>query len=357
MKIVIFTPGLITGGAEIMSMRLAVKLKELNNDVEVICLDGKKNNINEQILFDNNVNIHFVDDNVKSKFKRLIHSWKILSKIKPDVIHSHISGTIYAIPWAFLHRVKIIHTIHTKPDVEFPKYILKIFKFLAKIKKMTLVAVSKENQLIAKKFYKLSDNRIKYVNNPVDVRKYYKNINKLNDKFVFINVSRQDVNKNQILMIRGIYELILKKHNVELILVGDGNQHQNLKNEIINLKLEDNVHLLGERSDVEIFLADSDVYLSTSHREGLPLSMLEAMASYLPIISTNVGGISDIVKENGILIEDDSLEQLVSAMEFMLDNKEKLTSLGNKSREIANEYDAEKCALKYMEIYKEIIQR
>ena len=164
MKIVIFTPGLVTGGAEIMAVRLAVYLKKLDKDVEVVSLSKNANNINENRLLESDIKVNFIDSKSSSKVKRLINTWKMLSNLKPDVIHSHISGTIYAIPWVLFHKVKLVHTIHTKPDVEFPKYILKIFKFLCKINKLTLVAVSKENQMIARKYYKLSESKIKYVN-------------------------------------------------------------------------------------------------------------------------------------------------------------------------------------------------
>lgn len=352
MKIVIFTPGLVTGGAEIMSVRLAVCLKKLNKDVEVISLSKDANDINEKRLIESDIKVNYIDSTSSSKLKRLIKTWKMLSKLKPDVVHSHISGTIYAIPWALFHKVKLVHTIHTKPDVEFPKYILKIFKLLCKINKLTLVAVSRENQLIAQKYYKLSDSKIKYVNNPVEVSCYYKNEYREDNIFTFINVSRQDINKNQILMIKAM-EIISKEfENTKLILVGDGNQHTMLKEETLKLGLEDKVWLVGERSDVEKFLSNADVYVSTSHREGLPLSMLEAMASRLPVISTNVGGIPDIVKNNGILIEDDNLEQLVKAMKFMIINIDKLEKYGEESFKIATKFDAITCAKKYIDIYE-----
>mgnify|MGYP003289886893 CR=1 FL=1 len=351
MKIVIFTPGLVTGGAEIMAVRLAVYLRKLDKDVEVVSLSKDANDINEKRLLESNIKVNFIDSTSSSKVKRLINTWRTLSKLKPDVIHSHISGTIYAIPWVLFHKVKLVHTIHTKPDVEFPKYILKIFKFLCKINKLTLVAVSKENQMIAQKYYKLSESKIKYVNNPVEVSSYYKNECRDDNLFTFINVSRQDINKNQILMIRAMNIISNKFDNIKLILVGDGNQHIVLKEETIKLGLEDKICLVGERSDVEHFLSNADVYVSTSHREGLPLSMLEAMASRLPVISTNVGGIPDIVKDNGVLIDDDNLDQLVKAMEFMIKNNHYLKKYGEESLKIATSFDAKTCAMKYIDIY------
>ena len=272
---------------------------------------------------------------------------------KPDVIHSHISGTIYAIPWVFFHKTKLVHTIHTKPDVEFSKKITNIFKFMVKMNKMILVAVSKENHKIAKQFYKFDDNKIKYVNNPVEINNYYKDTNRKDNYITYINVSRQDPNKNQIMMVNAMVDVIKAIPNAHLIHVGDGNQHNIIKEKVEQLGLNKYIEMTGEQSDVENYLSKADIYLSTSHREGLPLSMLEAMASYLPIISTNVGGIPDIINGNGILIDDDNVDQLIDGMITLGTNPSLIEEYGKNSFDIAKQFDAKNCALEYIQIYRE----
>ena len=352
MKVVLFTPGLITGGAEMMAARLAASLANEQINLEVICLSKEQNTFNEKKIQDKGIKIYYLNKNSGASIKTIFKAWKLLNKIKPDVIHSHISGTIYSIPWVMFHKCKLVHTIHTKPDVEFSKKITNIFKFMLKRKKMILVAVSKENHKIAKEFYKFGDDRIKYVNNPVEIENYYQDQNRNEENVVFINVSRQDPNKNQIMMINAFAEVIKKNNKVRLKLVGDGNQHQNLISRAKELDISEYVDFLGEKSNVEDYLSKADIYLSTSHREGLPLSMLEAMASRLPIISTNVGGIPDLIDGNGILIEDDNVDQLVEAMLSLSSNTELRKIYGDKSYEIAKNFDSKKCAINYIKIYQ-----
>ena len=168
---------------------------------------------------------------------------------------------------------------------------------------------------------------------------------------MFINVSRQDVNKNQILAIRAFSDVYKQVPNAKLVLVGDGNQHDALCKAAVDLNLSDVIDLVGESSEVEQFLADADVYISTSHREGLPLSMIEAMASKLPIISSDVGGISDLIDGNGLLFKDDDKETFVKCMITLAKDKELRKEMGDKSYDIVKSFDVSKCAEKYQEIY------
>ena len=97
-----------------------------------------------------------------------------------------------------------------------------------------MVAVSEENHKIAKEYYIAGDDKIKYVNNPVEIEKYNKDENRDNKNLVFINVSRQDVNKNQIAIVRAMPEVLMTVPNAKLILLGDGNQHDIIKKEDLN---------------------------------------------------------------------------------------------------------------------------
>lgn len=354
-KIAIITPALVTGGAETMAVRLAVNINKNEYQVKVFCLSEKKNTTLEKILEKYNIDVEYLEKKGKGSVETLIKIWYSLSTFKPDVVHSHISGTIYALPWILFHKCRLVHTVHTKPDEEFSAKFRYVLGWLAKHNKVVIVAVSKENQKIASDYYNIGD-KVVYVNNPVEISKYYKN-EKEDSSVVFINVSRQDVNKNQILAIKAFSDVYKKVPNAKLILVGDGNQHDTLCKEVVDLGLGNVVNLVGESSEVEKYLADADVYVSTSHREGLPLSMIEAMASKLPIISSDVGGISDLIEGNGLLFEDDDKETFVKDMITLANDEELRKKMGEKSYDIVKFFDVSKCAEKYQEIYDYCIRR
>lgn len=354
-NIIISTPTLITGGAENMVARLATNISQSEANVTVISYGKADIGTLEEKITNAGIPLLFLCEGKKNIIKRCLNTWKSLSKNKPDIIHSHIGATLYAIPWVFFHKCKLVHTVHTKPNFEFSRKVRFVFRLLIKMNKLCIVAVSKENQKIAQEYYGFGDDKVKYVNNPVETNRYYKRKNRTDNNIVFINVSRQDVNKNQILALKAMSLIVEQIPNSKLVLVGNGNQHKILKEETKKLGIENNVYFAGEVSNVEKYLAEADIYISTSHREALPLSMLEAMASELPIISTNVGGIPDIVIDNGILIEDDNLEQLVDAMLVLANNRIQREEFGKRSKEIVKNFDAEKCADNYLKIYKESV--
>jgi len=285
-------------------------------------------------------------------FRTFLKLYDELNEFKPDVVHTHLSGAIYALPWVIFHNVKMIHTVHTVPKLEFPKIVQKILRFFYVIDKAIMVTVSPENKIIASKHYSLEDNKIKMIYNPVDTAKYYKDTNPKAD-FVFINVGRQDVNKNQELIIKAIAELRKETSDIRLFLIGDGNQHEVLKELSKKLAVEDIVTFTKIIGNVHDYLAIADVYIQSSRYEGLPLSILEAMAARLPIISTDVGGIHDIVTNNGILIPSENLNELVIAMRKLRADTILMKKMSDNSYHNVQAFDSKVMSRKYCVQYDE----
>ncbi|MDR2406879.1 MAG: glycosyltransferase, partial [Bacteroidales bacterium] len=219
-----------------------------------------------------------------------------------------------------------------------------------------LIGISEYNKELIKEFWHLDDNQTRYVNNGIDIEHYY---TKPHEVFTFINVSRQDENKNQSLILRAFARLYWENPQVpmKLFLLGDGVTHGILKNLSKELKIDDLVVFTGYVSSAVEYLAIADVYVSSAHREGLPLSVLEAIAAKLPIIATDVGGIRDLVRENGILIADDDEDGLYLAMKKLRDNDELRIFKGNKSREMVQNYSAESMTKEYCLIYDEFAKK
>ena len=129
-----------------------------------------------------------------------------------------------------------------------------------------------------------------------------------------------------------------------------------LEQEISKYGLENVVIMPGNVSNVEDYYALADAYVQASHREALPLTTLEAMASSLPIIATDVGGMKDIVKDNGILIPDNDDNALLCAMKKLLECEDSEVELLEKSsRKIVQDYSSNEMAMKYGEIYSELL--
>src|SRR5262249_29781586 len=104
------------------------------------------------------------------------------------------------------------------------------------------------------------------------------------------------------------------------IVVGDGYLRERLMEQVRSLGLTDHVFMLGFQRDVRPYLLAGDVFVLTSHREGLPLSILEAMACGLPCVVSNVGGNAEAVAHNvnGFVVNDGSIDEVADAVAYLI---------------------------------------
>ena len=356
MKAVIVVPVFTTGGAENMAAQLAVNLDRSQVEVEVISMYPRQGHIYEKKVEDAGVPIHYLDKQGHASLGAMVRLWKLLSELKPDVVHTHIYAGFYTIPWVLAHRAVQLHTVHNHPQTEFP-YLLRQFMWLcSKTGKLKYATISKMNQQLCCEYYHASPERFPYVNNPVETERFYHREGPTGE-IRFISVGRLEPRKNQILAIRAMPEVLRQVPNAKLVLLGDGEDRAMLEGEADSLGVRDAVIFTGNQPKPEDYLAEADVYLITSHMEGLPLSVLEAMAAGLPVIATNVGGMADIVKDNGVLIADDDLQALTREMIRFAGNPAAREQCGNASRELVKAYDARACARAYLNIYRNIARK
>lgn len=353
MKVVIVVPIFTTGGAENMATQLAVNLDRSQVDVEVISMYPRQGHPFEKRIEDAGIPLHYMDKQGHASLGAMVRLWRLLSELKPDVVHTHIYAGFYTIPWVMTHRAVQLHTVHTHPRTEFP-YLLRQFMWLcSKTGKLKYATISKMNQELCREYYHASPERFPYVNNPVETERFYHR-EESSGEIRFISVGRLEPHKNQILAIRAMPEVLRSVPKAKLVLLGDGEDRAMLEREAAALGISDAVVFAGNQTKPEDYLAEADIYLITSHMEGLPLSVLEGMAAGLPVIATNVGGMADIVKDNGVLIADDDLQALTREMIRFAGDSSLREGCGEVSRKMVKAYDARSCAQAYLKIYRDI---
>lgn len=349
-KVAIVLPYFGLGGAETMVSRLASNINLNEIDVEVICIYGEsQNNRLENSIVNKGVKIKYIGKSKGFSISAVYKLWKELSSYQPTVVHTHLSACVYCAPWILGHKVKMLHTIHSTPKYELIKPKKKIMSFMYRIGKAVPVAISKEIQYMMMEEYKLK-NKTELIYNPVDVDKFYKD-NERHEGICLVTAGRLSKEKNQKLLIDAIKVLCQEYKNLSLTILGDGPLKNELENYVKDKGLIDIIHLEGNVANVEDYLSKSDIFVLSSTYEGLPLVILEAMAAKLPVISTDVGGIRDIVTNNGLLVESENINAFVKALKKLIDDKELREELGNNSFKNVQLFDSSIIADQYVRLY------
>jgi len=165
-----------------------------------------------------------------------------------------------------------------------------------------------------------------FVNRPaIDIEKFGFRSEKISsDKTIIISTGRLEYVKGFVFAFLGIQQLVEEGIGVEYRIIGGGKEEEYLRFLIQRLGLENSVKLLGPLSPdkVGLELADADIYLSSSLSEGISNAVLEAMAIGLPLISTNVGGMPEVIEDGitGLLVEPYAPEQIADAIKRYIDD-------------------------------------
>ena len=351
-KLVVILSGFGFGGAEHMVYEKIKNVDREKYDVHAICIHSRKD-IELTRRVEEICPVTYLNQDRRMGIKQVITTIRAIKKQKPDVVHAHMGGVGYAAIWSVIYRRPVVITIHTKPEQEFSKKVETLIRMSLRFGKTKLVAVSQENFWKVKEHYGVDDTKAAFVNNGIDIGRFFRREHKT---FTLINVARHDENKNQTALIHCFNRLHSKCENTKLLLLGDGVTHDKLIELVNELGLADAVDFTGNVSNTEDYYAVSDVYVQTSHVEAMPISVLEAMAAGLPIVSTDVGGLRDAVRDNGYLVPDNDEEALYQAIwRIFNQDTEQTDVMCEASKRIVQEYSSKNTARQYEKIYQEML--
>jgi glycosyltransferase EpsD len=232
-----------------------------------------------------------------------------------------------------------------------------------------LITINSEDYEIAKKKFKA--NQVHLVNGVgVDINKFKpqtlksklelrKHLGYSESEFILLYVGELSPRKHQDLLIHSIHILKYKIPKIKLLLVGLGERSEYYKEKVNDLGLGENVVFLGYRNDIADLMNISDLAVSSSRQEGLPVNVMEAMATGLPLIVTNCRGNRDLVSdgENGFIIGMEDAEGFAKSIEGLYRSKCDREKFGVKSLELIQRYTLDNVAKDMENIYLSIATR
>jgi glycosyltransferase involved in cell wall biosynthesis len=311
------------------------------------------------------------DINLFGEVRSFVEMIKLFRKIKPDLIHLNSSKAgLAALAGRLCGINKIIFTIHgwafNENRSRLSKLLFKKLYFLTILLSSSAVAVSTETAKQARTIpcYFLIKNKIKIIKNgikPIEfmdrttVRKIFKEKYGIPEEaFLIGTFSELHPIKGLQFLIEAAAEICKTSPQTNFLILSTGQEKEKLTNLIAELGLKNKVILGGFLKDAPKYLKGFDLFIMTSLSEALPLSLLEAGSAEIPIISTNVGGIPEIITDGqtGILIKPGISTEIVNAINSVLEenlaSKKLATNLKNK---IDTEFNFENFYKKTFELY------
>ena len=223
------------------------------------------------------------------------------------------------------------------------------------------ITINKEDYALAQK--KLKAKRIAYVpgvgidpsrfENTADRSEKRRELHLPEDAVVLLSVGELNDNKNQHVIVRALAQL--QNPNVHYVLVGTGTTRDSLLTLAKELQIENQVHPIGFRRDVPDLCAMADIFCFPSIREGLAVSPMEAMASSLPVIGSDIRGVNDYIEDgvNGYLRRPDDVDGFADALKRLVGSEELRRSIGAHNRKAVEMFYVERINTLVKQLYNE----
>jgi glycosyltransferase involved in cell wall biosynthesis len=340
------------GGAEIMMATLARTHRVEGHRVSVHCLYAEGALAAELRREGIEVFVH-CPGSPGARARRLFQA---LRACRPDVVHCHnAAATIYGATAARLCSVPaILSTRHSLADRNLFRQELK-FWIAARLFCRQVVVVSEAVERSVGSHGLADRSKLQLIRNGAAALSSVNSGNERARGLVLVNVARLTRLKDQMTLLRA--SLIARKtvSDLEVVIVGDGDQGEKLRAFARENGMTDWVQFAGERKDVGDFLARAHVFVLSSISEGLPISLLEAMAAGLPAISTHVGGIPEVARMSGAceLVPPSDPEAMAGAIRRHAVDRDQLADLGLRARRCYEQwFSPERMARDYMNLYR-----
>lgn len=312
------------GGAERLAETISTSLPKDKFKVSICGLFGQEGPLAED-LRKKGIPYFFLDAGKFSKvvlFKKFYH---LLRQHRVDILQIHGAYLLLNcfLP-AKLSGVRIVYTEHAKQSITRLRLVNLAARFFP-YWTSKVVCVSENLRQFFIEELRIPEERLLVIHNGVDTKRFWTNKVPFpeDNKIVCIGcIARLTEPKHHENLLEAFSRLEPRRYGLKLLLVGEGEMRSSIEGKIIALGISDIVELAGNRNDVPEQLANMDIFVLPSKREGFPISILEAMAAGKPVVATNVGGVAEVIVsgDNGLIVPPSDPEALQAALKTLLDN-------------------------------------
>ncbi|MEI2771026.1 MAG: glycosyltransferase family 4 protein [Nitrosomonas ureae] len=285
-----------------------------------------------------------------------------------NIVHSHnYKSDFYAflVKIIFREKFRLVASNHTWKLNTFREYGYKWLDSIIMKKFSALVAISSE---IKEEMIKIGVNasKIKVITNGVDCIEFEKAPAKKDARkklevnesdFIIGSVASLTPEKGHRDLLKAFSTIHLSVPQAKLVFIGEGPEREELQNCVLTNGLAKKVLIMGSRDDVRDLYKGFDIFFLASYQEGLPMALLEAMASGVPVIATAVGAIPEVIqnKNNGIIVRPGNIEEMLQAIKIMFLEEELRNLMGEKGMmTVRQRYSSERMLKEYEKLYEQV---
>lgn len=363
MKILHIHTTLSSGGIEAIICSLANEQSK-EHDVSVCTIfEPKKNDVFFNRLSPTIKRISLGKKRTGFSLSEIFKIYRTIKSGNFDIVNIHGCFYYYIFAVFLLYRkTKFCYTVHSlaeKENASYDKYLYRIKRFVFKKKILNAITISREAQISFENYYH-APNHLIY--NGISVPQCHKTKTSVapyrftNETKTFIHPGRITEAKNQIELCKAFSSIIQRGYDVALLICGKPED----ENILSKLKpyFNDRIVYLGERNDIADLMNQCDAFVLPSIWEGMPVTLLEAMALGCVPICTRVGGIADVIEDgkNGLLISSPAADSIAATIKrFLSLSIPEIETLRQNALNSFKRFEIKNAASEYIKLYQSII--
>jgi len=363
LKICHIISGDLWAGAEVMALSLLRNLKKYPDLIlSVIILNNGKlaNEIKKE-----NINCYILDENKQSIIEILKSIRRINKNNMFDITHSHRykENMLACVVKYDNPECKMITTVHgineyyNKNNTYYQSLKKKFNYIILSHKYDKVITVSEEIRIRLINEENMLNQKVYTIHNGIKIKEHQNDME--NEMFTIGSAGRLVPVKDFTLMVKIASILIPKYENVYFKIAGDGPKKNEIDKEIKKYNLKDRFILKGNIECMDTFYKSINLYINTSIHEGIPITVLEAMANCCPVIAPRIGGLGEIIDDgkDGFLLESRNPEEYAKKIEEIMNSNTYMREMGFEARKkIINKFSEGQMSENYYKLYQ-IVQK
>lgn len=355
------------GGAEMLAARLARQMRTTYRFL-FVCLD-ELGTLGEQLRGEG-FPVEVLHRRAGWDWRSSLRLARLIRREKVQLLHAHqYTPFFYTLTARWLgRRVPILFTEHGRHFPDYPRRKRILFNRLAIGRRDRVIGVGQTVRQAVINNEGIRGDRVGVIYNGIDTDAFARNGHDRDslrramgvepDDLVLIQVARLDYLKDHATAVRAVERVAARRPEVKLVLIGDGPEREKIEAEVRQRRLGEQIRFLGLRTDVARLLPAADLFLLTSISEGIPLTVIEAMSAGLPVVSTGVGGVGEIVidGETGLLApsgDDGALAEHILQLADDPDRRRRMGEIG--CRRAADVFSEKQMHAAYRRLYEEML--